>query len=82
MNTPSFDLSNKVAIVTGASRGIGESIARGLASHGAKVVIAARKLEGLEAVAQSIRDEGGDALAVACHTGKESDVDALVRRPT
>ncbi|MCK6552813.1 glucose 1-dehydrogenase [Myxococcota bacterium] len=79
MSTPYFDLSNKVAIVTGASRGIGESMARGLAAHGAKVVIAARKLEGLEAVAQSIRDAGGDALAVACHTGKESDVDALVK---
>jgi NAD(P)-dependent dehydrogenase (short-subunit alcohol dehydrogenase family) len=71
----SITLQDKVAIVTGASRGIGEAIARTLAAHGAKVVLAARKPEALTAVAESI---GGSAHAVAAHTGKEADCKALV----
>ncbi len=68
-------LENKVAIVTGASRGIGEAIARTFAQNGANVVIASRKLEGLQAVAESI---GPQAFAFAAHTGKESECSALV----
>jgi NAD(P)-dependent dehydrogenase (short-subunit alcohol dehydrogenase family) len=75
---PLIHLRDKVAIVTGASRGIGESIARTFASHGAKVVLASRKIEGLEAVAASIRQDGGDAFAKACHTGSRDQVEALV----
>jgi NAD(P)-dependent dehydrogenase (short-subunit alcohol dehydrogenase family) len=65
----------KVAIVTGASRGIGEAIARELAGAGAKVVVASRKIDGVTAVAQAI---GSAAHPVAAHTGKESDCGRLV----
>ncbi|HEV8579884.1 MAG TPA: SDR family oxidoreductase [Thermoanaerobaculia bacterium] len=71
------DLSGRVAVVTGASRGIGEAIAAALAAAGARLVLASRKLEGVEAVAELIRSEGGEAIAVACHTGRPADVLAL-----
>src|ERR1700733_2560974 len=71
----SFSMTGKVAIVTGASRGIGEAIARELARAGAKVVVASRKIEGVTAVADSI---GEAAHPVAAHTGKESDCVRLV----
>lgn len=64
-----FDLSGKVALVTGASRGIGENIARLLAKQNARVIISSRKQEDCEKVAASIRDDGGDATAMACHIG-------------
>ena len=55
----SFDLSGRVALVTGASRGIGEAIAQGLAQHGAEVVVSSRKQEACEAVAAGIVAAGG-----------------------
>jgi NAD(P)-dependent dehydrogenase (short-subunit alcohol dehydrogenase family) len=72
---PSFSMTGKVAIVTGASRGIGEAIARALAAAGAKVVVASRKIDGVSAVAASI---GEAAHPVAAHTGKEADCVRLV----
>ena len=63
-----FDLTGKVAIVTGASKGIGESIARGLAEFGAKVMVSSRKQESIDAVAKAIKAAGGEADAVAAAT--------------
>jgi NAD(P)-dependent dehydrogenase (short-subunit alcohol dehydrogenase family) len=72
--TSLFDLSGRVAVVTGASRGIGEAIAHGLARHGARVVVSSRKADGCAAVAAAITAEGGQATPIACHIG---DMDAL-----
>jgi NAD(P)-dependent dehydrogenase (short-subunit alcohol dehydrogenase family) len=75
-----FDLSGKVALITGASRGIGEAIAVAYAQAGAKVVLASRKQADLDGVAQRIREMGGDALPLAAHTGDPSAVAALVEK--
>ena len=69
-----FDLTGRVALVTGASRGIGEAIARAYAAQGARVVVSSRRLEACEDVAREIVAAGGEAVAVACHIG---DMDAL-----
>jgi NAD(P)-dependent dehydrogenase (short-subunit alcohol dehydrogenase family) len=73
-----FDLTGKSAIVTGSSRGIGRAIAERLAQHGARVVISSRTLADCEAVAQAIRQRGGDALAQACNIGRKDELQSLV----
>ncbi|HCA23288.1 MAG TPA: short-chain dehydrogenase [Pseudomonas sp.] len=73
--TQLFDLDGKVALVTGASRGIGEAIAKLLAQQGAHVIISSRKIEDCQAVADAIVAAGGKASAQACHIG---DMDQIV----
>lgn len=74
MSTNLFDLTGKIALVTGASRGIGESIARLLAEQGAHVIVSSRKIDGCQAVADSIAADGGSAEALACHVGNMEDI--------
>jgi NAD(P)-dependent dehydrogenase (short-subunit alcohol dehydrogenase family) len=73
-----FDLSGRVAIVTGGSRGLGRSIALGYAAAGASVAVASRKLDNCIAVAQEIEAAGGQALPVATHVGRPEQLDALI----
>jgi len=72
-----FSLNGKIALITGASRGIGEAIALTLAHHGATCILVSRKIEGLETVAQKIRQNGGSAEALACNTGEMAQIKAL-----
>jgi NAD(P)-dependent dehydrogenase (short-subunit alcohol dehydrogenase family) len=72
-----IDLGGKVALVNGASRGIGEAIARGLAGCGARVILSSRDRDSVQQVADSIGAEGGKAAARACHAGRLEDIDAL-----
>jgi len=73
-----FRLDGKVAIVTGASKGIGEAIARALGQAGAKVVVSSRKQEAVDEVAHALQQEGIDTLAVEAHNGKLEDIQKLL----
>ncbi|MEM1402002.1 MAG: SDR family oxidoreductase [Pseudomonadota bacterium] len=72
-----FNLDGKIALVSGASRGIGEAIARLLAAHGAHVIVSSRKADDCEAVASSIVDAGNKAEAFPCHVGRMEDITAI-----
>lgn len=80
MNTNLFKLTGKVALITGASRGIGFAIAQAFAGAGAKVVLSSRKQESLDQAAEQIRTKGGDAFAFAAHTGEWESVKELIAR--
>src|SRR3546814_5398924 len=72
--TQLFDLDGKIAFVSGASRGIGEAIAKLLAQQGAHVIVSSRKLEGCQHVADAIIAAGGKATAIACHIGEMEQI--------
>ena len=76
---PLFDFTGKVALVTGGSRGLGYHMVKAFAERGADVIIASRKLENCEAVAQECRALGVKALAISAHVGKWPDCDWLVQ---
>ena len=80
-NTP-FDLTGKVAVITGSSRGIGRSSAELLAKLGAKVVISSRKADACEEVADGIRKSGGDAHVIPCNISRRDEVEALIAGAT
>jgi NAD(P)-dependent dehydrogenase (short-subunit alcohol dehydrogenase family) len=77
---PLFDLTGKVALVTGGSRGLGCQMVRAFAERGADCVIASRKLDNCEAVAEEVRALGRRALAIEVHAAKWSSVDAMIER--
>ena len=74
---PSFDLSGKIAIVTGASRGIGSEIAKLLAAQGAHTIVSSRKQADCQTMVDEIVGTGGSAEAVACHIGELEQIEAL-----
>ena len=77
-----FDLSGKVAVVTGSTKGIGRAIAEQMARHGAEVVISSRKADACEEVAQAINTDlvggGGRAVSIPCHIGHKEQLEMLV----
>ena len=77
MSSKLFDLSGRVALVTGASRGIGASLAKLLAKHGAEVIVSSRKIDDCKLVVSEIIADGGKAEAFACHVGDMTQIEAL-----
>lgn len=80
MEGVSFSLKDKIALITGASRGIGEAIAHVFAQNGATVILVSRKQEPLDAVAKAIEADGGKAVAIATHCGRAEEIHALMER--
>jgi NAD(P)-dependent dehydrogenase (short-subunit alcohol dehydrogenase family) len=75
-----FDLSGKVAVITGSSKGIGKSIAQGLAENGAKVVISSRKQGAVDEVAREFNEAGLEAIGIACHVGDPEQRQSLIAK--
>ncbi|MEM7084245.1 MAG: SDR family oxidoreductase [Pseudomonadota bacterium] len=80
MTSSLFDLSGQIALVTGASRGIGESIAKRFAQQGAHVLVSSRRIDGCAAVAEAINTGGGSAEPIACNVGNMADIDTVFDR--
>jgi NAD(P)-dependent dehydrogenase (short-subunit alcohol dehydrogenase family) len=78
MTTNPFDLTGRVAVITGSSRGIGRASAELLAKLGAKVVISSRKADACEEVAEGIRRDGGDAHVIPCNISRKDEIAALI----
>src|SRR5215217_2772466 len=78
MLDPYFDLTGKVALVTGGSRGLGYEMVKAFAARGADCIVASRKLENCETVAEEVRGLGRRALAVQVHAAKWPSIDALI----
>jgi len=76
--TEPFSLQDKVAVITGSSRGIGRAVAEAMAAAGAKVVISSRKREACEPVAAAIREAGGAAAVIPCNISDRAQLEALV----
>ena len=74
-----FSLDGKIALITGASRGIGEAIASTLADYDAQCILVSRKIDALNAVAEKIRKNGGKADAIACHMGHLDQIETLFK---
>jgi len=75
-----FDLTGKVAVITGSSKGIGKAIAQGLAENGAKVVVSSRKQNAVDEVAENFKSMGLEAIGIACHIGDEDQRKDLISK--
>ncbi len=73
-----FDLTGRVSVITGSTKGIGKAMAEALAAFGSKVVISSRKADACDAVAASINESGGEAMAHPCHVGHKDQLEGLV----
>ncbi|WP_319429910.1 glucose 1-dehydrogenase [Mycobacterium sp. RTGN5] len=78
MTDPLFDLTDRVVLITGGSRGLGAAMSIGLAERGARVVIASRKLDSCAELAAQITESGGQAYPLQCHVGDWESLDAVV----
>lgn len=77
---PLFRLNGKVALVTGASKGLGEAMARGLAEFGATVVVSSRNQEAVNKVAATFQADGFEAMAIAANIGNSEDIHRLIKK--